>query len=313
MTLAEDLNIEHSIIGGPMYPCSNPELVAAVSEAGGIGVVQPITLTYVCGYDFREGLRYIKSLTSKPIGFNALIEKSSEKYEQKMRDWIDVALDEGVRFFITSLGNPDWVVEKVHAYGGKVYHDVTERKWADIAMRAGVDGFVAVNNRAGGHAGTKSKEELVELLLSYNLPVVCAGGIASSKKYKECMSSGYAGVQMGTRFIASTECDVSAKYKESIIKATEHDIVLTKKLTGIDVSVINTQGKNMDNGLLITWMLHHSWSKKFARIFLALKSLWTLKKSKVSSDSQSLWQAGKSVEDIHTVKSVSEIIKELVK
>ena len=72
-----------------MYPCSNPELVASVSEAGGLGIIQPISLTYVYGYDFREGIRYIKTLTSKPIGMNVLIEKSSSTYQKKMERWID--------------------------------------------------------------------------------------------------------------------------------------------------------------------------------------------------------------------------------
>ncbi|HEY5647994.1 MAG TPA: nitronate monooxygenase, partial [Nitrospiria bacterium] len=113
------------LICGAMYPCSNPELVAAVSEAGGIGIVQPISLTYVHGHDFREGLRLIRRLTKKPIGMNALIEGSSTIYRNRMSRWIDIALEEGVRFFITSLGKPDWVVRRVHAEGGIVYHDVT--------------------------------------------------------------------------------------------------------------------------------------------------------------------------------------------
>ena len=83
------LGIELPLICGAMYPCSNPELVAAVSEAGGIGIVQPLSLTYVHGYDFREGLRYIRSLTSKPIGVNLIIEQSSKKYLARVHDgWI---------------------------------------------------------------------------------------------------------------------------------------------------------------------------------------------------------------------------------
>ena len=113
--LTRAAGIEVPLICGAMYPCSNPELVAAVSEAGGIGVVQPISLTYVHGHDFREGLRLIRRLTSKPIGMNALIEQSSKAYRERMERWIDVALEEGVRFFVTSLGNPRWVVDRVHA------------------------------------------------------------------------------------------------------------------------------------------------------------------------------------------------------
>ena len=89
--------VQVPLICGPMYPCSNPELIAAVSEAGGLGVVQPISLTYVHGYEFRAGLRHIRSLTAKPIGFNALIEASNKTYLDRMRSWIDIALEERAR------------------------------------------------------------------------------------------------------------------------------------------------------------------------------------------------------------------------
>src|ERR671916_2818631 len=102
--LTDHARIAVPLICGAMYPCSNPELVAAVSEAGGIGIVQPISLTYVHGHEYRAGLRYIRSLTSKPIGMNALIEQSSRMYRKRMERWIDVALEEGIRFFVTSLG-----------------------------------------------------------------------------------------------------------------------------------------------------------------------------------------------------------------
>ena len=152
-TFCQQLGIQYPIIGGAMYPCSNPELTAAVSAAGGIGIMQPISLTYVYGHDFREGIRLMRRLTDKPIGMNALIEKSSRKYQQRMSVWIDIALEEGIRFFVTSLGKPDWVAERVHAAGGLVYHDVTELKWARIGLDNGADGLICVNNRAGGHAG----------------------------------------------------------------------------------------------------------------------------------------------------------------
>ncbi len=143
--------------------------MAAISEAGGIGIVQPISLTYVHGHEYREGLRYIRRLTAKPVGLNALIEASSRKYHERMVRWVDVALEEGVRFFVTSLGNPRWVVDAAHAAGGKVYHDVTERKWALKALDAGVDGFIAVNDQAGGHAGPRDPEALLAELADLDL------------------------------------------------------------------------------------------------------------------------------------------------
>src|ERR1700728_3089034 len=130
----EHAKVQYPIIGGAMYPCSNPELVAAISEAGALGIVQPLSLVYVHGYKLLEGLQYIKQLTKKPFGFNVIVEKSSRIYEKRMQDWVDIALQEGCRFFITSLGNPEWVVKKVHPFGGYVYHDVNERQWAPKAI-----------------------------------------------------------------------------------------------------------------------------------------------------------------------------------
>ena len=194
------------LICGPMYPCSNPELVAAVSEAGGIGIVQPVSLTYVHGHDYREGLRLIRSLTDRPVGMNALIESSSKTYHERMIGWVETALEEGVRFFVTSLGKPRWVVDRVEAAGGVVYHDVTERKWALKARDSGVHGLIAVNRRAGGHAGPRGAEELLDELHDLGLPVVSAGGVGAPQEFADALSMGYAGVQMGTRFIATQEC-----------------------------------------------------------------------------------------------------------
>ncbi len=313
MKLNEHLGVKHNIIGGPMYPCSNPELVAAISESGAMGVIQPITLTYVHGYELREGIRYIKSLTTKPLGFNALIESSSKRYEKKMRDWIDIALDEGIRFFITSLGNPDWVVKKVHAYGGLVYHDVTEAKWAKVAKSARVDGLIAVNSEAGGHVGLYDKAELFRILKPFGLPIVCAGGIGDHNGVVEALSLGYAGVQMGTRFIATSECDVSSAYKQAIIDAHSDDIAVTKNMTGIDVSVIVPLNyrKKLELNPLMQWALQAKFFKKMARAWLIRRSLKALKRSRHAVSADELWQAGKSVEAIHEVKSVSDVIRSL--
>ena len=204
--LTRQAHIEVPLICGAMYPCSNPELVAAVSEAGGIGIVQPISMTFVHRHEFRAGLKLIRDLTAKPIGMNALIEKSSRLYSERMERWVDVAIEEGVRFFVTSLGNPRWVAERVHAVGGFVYHDVTEAKWAAKGRDGGVDGLIAVNRRAGGHAGERSAEALLEELAPFGLPVVCAGGIGDGAGFAAALRMGYAGVQMGTRFIATPEC-----------------------------------------------------------------------------------------------------------
>ena len=166
------VGIEVPLICGAMYPCSNPELIAAVSAAGGIGIIQPIAMSFVHKRELREGIRWIRSQTDKPIGFNAIVEKSSRVYTDRMKKWVDIALEEGVRFFITALGDPRWVVDKVHAAGGIVYHDVTERRWADKALESDVDGLICVNQDAGGHAGSKAAAALFAEMASDRKSVV---------------------------------------------------------------------------------------------------------------------------------------------
>ena len=197
--LTRATGIEVPLICGAMYPCSNPELVAAASAAGGMGIIQPLSLVYVHGHDYREGLRLIRRLTDKPVGLNVIVERSSKVYLERMMRYVDEAIEEGVRFFVTSLGNPDWVVERAHAVGGLVYHDVTERKWAEKGLAAGVDGLIAVNDRAGGHAGPKSAARLLDELGDLGVPLVAAGGVGAAADFVAMLEMGYAGVQMGTR------------------------------------------------------------------------------------------------------------------
>jgi nitronate monooxygenase len=295
-----------------MYPCSNPELVAAVSEAGGIGIVQPISLTYVHGHDFREGLRLIRRLTSKPIGMNALIEQSSKAYRERMERWIEIALEEGVRFFVTSLGNPRWVVERVKPAGGVVYHDVTERQWAEKGRDGGVDGLVAVNDRAGGHAGPRSAERLVDELGEMGLPLLCAGGIGNERDFVRALSLGYAGAQLGTRFIATPECRASEAYKSAIVGAGEADVVLTERLTGVPVAVLNTPSVRrlgLRAGPLARYMLRGRRTKHWMRTLYALRSLWSLKRGLLRErPERDFWQAGKSVAGIDAVLPAGEIV-----
>lgn len=308
-----DAGIEVPLICGPMYPTSNPELVAAVSDAGGLGIVQPISLTYVYRHEFREGLRYIKQITSKPFGMNALIEKSSEKYHQRMVRWVNVALEEGVRFFITSMGKPEWVVNLVHAAGGVVYHDATERKWADKAIDGGVDGLIAVNNRAGGHAGGLSREQLLDAFADFNVPLICAGGIGNEQDFAQALDLGYAGCQLGTRFIATEECGTNRPYKQAIVDATEKDIVLTERFSGSPVSVLNTpyiQSLGLKVGHVGRWMLGRPRLKYLLRTYYLLTSLWRLKKAVLDkTGQQQYWQAGKSVEHIQGIEKAGDIVR----
>ena len=319
--LTKDAGIRYPIICGAMYPCSNPELVSAASEGGGIAILQPVSLTMVHGFDkpnrkegLRAGIRHIRTLTDKPIGFNALIEKGSEKYIQQMSEWIDIALEEGVLFYVTSLGKPDWVCDKVHAKGGVVYHDVTNRKWAEKGKECGVDGLICVNNRAGGHLGEFSMEEMYVQLSDMGLPLICAGGVGSELELAKALKIGYDGVQMGTRFIATDECTTPQDYKDAIVKAKEEDITWTTKLTGVPISVINNSKLKKNNSWPIRRLLDSRFKHRI-RVLITAISFWRMRafskgKGKSSKD---LWSAGKSVETVNSIESATVIMERLGK
>ncbi len=311
--LTRDAGIAVPLIGGAMFPCSNPELVAAVSEAGGIGIAQPLSMVYVHGHDLREGFQLIRRLTTKPIGMNVLIEQSSRLYLDRMQRWVDVAIEAGVRFFITSLGKPRWVVDRIAQVGGLAYHDVTERKWALKGLDSGVRGLIAVNRRAGGHAGPKSAEQLMDELGDLGLPLVCAGGIGDAAGFVAALRMGYAGAQLGTRFIATTECTAHADYKRAIVAAGEDDIVLTERVTGVPLAVIRTpyvERVGTKASPIARWLLRHRRTKHLMRTLYALNSAWRLKRSHFAGpSSRDYWQAGKSVSGITSIEPAGEIVR----
>jgi nitronate monooxygenase len=304
--------VELPLICGAMYPCSNPELVAAASEAGGIGIIQPLSLTYVYGYEFLTGLKLIREMTKKPVGLNLLIEQSSEVYLKRMKKYLDQSLDFGIRFYITALGNPDWVVEKVHARGGIVFHDVTNRKFALKAKAAGVDGLICVNSLAGGHAGLLDPKTLFDEVKDLDLPLVCAGGVGDEASFKKMLDLGYEAVQMGTRFLASQECKVDFEYKNAIINAKADDIVLTEKISGVPIAVINNdfvKRVGTHASAIEKVLLKNPRTKHWMRLLYSVKSFRKLKKSVHSkAHADYYWQAGKSVDSIEKIETVADIV-----
>jgi nitronate monooxygenase len=310
-----DAGVRVPLICGAMYPCSNPELVAAASAAGALGVIQPMAIVFAHRMEFRRGVQRIRELTDRPVGFNAIIEKTVKLYERQMRSWIDTALEEGVRFFITALGNPSWVVRLVEQVGGVVYHDVTERRWALKALDAGVKGLICVNNRAGGHAGPLGPERLVEDMADLGVPLVCAGGVGDPARFRQMIDLGYAAVQAGTRFIATEECTAHEDYKQAIVRARPEDIALTNKISGVDCAIIKTpavERVGLRAGPIAKRLLRNERTKRLMRAVYSIQSLWQLRQaSRHGASFKDYWQAGKSVEGVSGVKPVAEVVQEL--
>jgi nitronate monooxygenase len=267
----------------------------------------------VHGHELREGIRLIRRTTDKPVGFNAIVEQSAKIYLERMRKWIDIALEEGVRFFVTALGNPRWVVERVHAVGGVVYHDVTARSFAQKALDGGVDGLICVNRRAGGHAGQQDPRVLYESLADLGVPLVCAGGIGNEQQFAEALKIGYAAAQLGTRFIATTECRAHDDYKQAIVRAQAEDIVLTDRISGVPVAVIATEyvrAIGTEAGPIARRLLRHPKAKHWMRTFYSLRSMWQLKNASLEGTSyRDYFQAGRSVDGIDAIEPAGAIVQ----
>jgi len=281
-----------------------------------LGIVQPLSLVYVHGYEFKKGLAKIRELTQKPIGMNVIVEKNSKIYEDRMKKWVDEAIEAGCRFFVTALGNPKWVLDKVKAVGGYVDHDVTEKKWALKVLDYGVDGLICVNNRAGGHAGTQTAETLIQDLSLFKIPLVCAGGIGDEKDFVSVLKLGYAGVQMGTRFIATSDCNSHSDYKEAILKAEEEDIVKTERITGVPLSVIRTpyvDKVGLKVGPISKLLFKYRRTRHWIRFLYNLRAVAAMKKTALKGVStKDYYQAGKSVHGIERIESVKAIVERFV-
>jgi nitronate monooxygenase len=167
---------------------------------------------------------------------------------------------------------------------------------------------------AGGHAGRKSPEALLDELRSFNVPIVSAGGVGTPEEFTRHLRMGYAAVQLGTRFIATPECKASDAYKQAIVDAKEEDIVLTERLTGVPVAVIRNayiEKLGTDAGWFAKWMLRGRRTKHWMRTWYALNSVRRLKRSLHSANvSTDYWQAGKSVAGIHDVRPAAQIVRE---
>ena len=308
-----DTGAKIPVVCGPMYPGSNPELVAAVSEAGGLGVVQPVALTSLYGHDFREGLQLIKQLTERPFGVNfTIFGGANKKYHEQMQEWMQISIEEGIKFFLTSLGKPDAVVKAAKEHGIVVYHDVPNKKVA-LAMRdSGVDGLNCINWRGGGQTGIQAAEQFMEELHDIKIPLICAGGIGNADDFKQALELGYAGVQLGTRFLATNECMITDSYKQAIVDSSEQDIVWTNKIAGNNSSVIKTDDimkGGLRTGPVINYMLRKPSLKKYARMWLMSKGIRNYSKTAFSDDVK-FWQAGKGLGNIKSVESVADVLQE---
>jgi NAD(P)H-dependent flavin oxidoreductase YrpB (nitropropane dioxygenase family) len=220
-TLCHMLGIEYPIIAAPMGPdLTGPELVAAVSNAGGLGILQAQFCTPPL---FREEIHRIRALTDKPFGVNLLL-------HFPIADQVVVCLEERVPILSLFWGDPTPYVKRAHAAGVKVFHQVGSVADAQRAAAAGVDVVIAQGVEAGGHVvGEVSTLALVPRVVDavYPRPVVAAGGIADARGLVAVLALGAQAAMLGTRFLASSESRAHLHYKQKLLEASEVDTVRT--------------------------------------------------------------------------------------
>lgn len=298
------------IIAGPMFLVSNPNMVAAVSEAGGIGAMP--SLNWRSTEEFRKAVQTVRSKTQKPFAVNLIVNIANPR---QLPD-LEVCAQEKVPLVITSLGNPKEAIRKMHEVGSKVFCDVTNLDYALKVEQQGADGVIAVSSGAGGHAGPISPMVLVPYLQKYlKIPIVLAGGVAQGNQIAAALMLGASAVQIGTRFIASEESQVDPAYKKAILDSQPEDIVLTKKISGTPAAVIKTpyiEKQGLELNPIEAYLLKHPQTKKYMKILRAQLGTRALEKAAATPTWKEVWSAGQGVGLIEKVLPCSEIVRNLV-
>lgn len=313
---SEQNNLSFPIIMAPMFLVSNEAMIQAAIRSGIMGTFP--TLNYRKDNELKElidRLHLYRNQQKKAgsFGVNLIVQKSNPLYSKHLA----ICIEAKVPFYITSLGNPKEVINRAHSYGGKVYCDVTNLEHAEKCASLGADGFIAVCQGAGGHAGPYPFSVLIPALKEKfpTIPVIAAGGIATGSGIVCTISLGADGVSIGTRYIASKEAAVSEAYKEAIIASGMEDIVLTERLSGTPCAVINTpyvQKIGLHQNKFEKWMNSNATTKKYFKMLTQVRGMQKLEEAVKPGNYENLWSAGQSSALIHDIKSCEEITERLV-
>jgi len=223
--MTEVFGVSYPIMLAGMAYVSLPKLVAAVSEAGGLGTYNSVANT---PDEMRGIIREIRSLTDKPfsINFTLLLPNARENAE--------VALEEKVPILNYALGKADWMIKAAHAYGGKVIATVATERHAVKAEGDGADVISVTGYEAAAHGTEITTLVLTQILLKkVKIPIIVAGGFCDGRGLATALTLGADGISMGTRFVLTRECQVHDTVKQTILKATENDTIYSDKIDGL--------------------------------------------------------------------------------
>ena len=225
------LQIEYPIFQGGMAWLGTAELAAAVSEAGGLGI---IGAGHMPPDIFRNEIHKLKERTSKPFGCNIML------MSPFVKEVMEVVVEERVPVITTGVGNPGVYVPALKEIGTKVIPVVASVLLAKRLLRGGIDAIIAEGTESGGHVGDITTMALIpQVVDAVDVPVIAAGGIADGRGMAAAFALGAKAVQMGTRFVLSEECIAHENYKNAVLKAKDRATVMTGLTTGHPVRIID--------------------------------------------------------------------------
>lgn len=232
-SICEILGIKYPILQGGMAWVATAELAAAVSNAGGLGIIGAGNAP---GDYVRKEIRKAKELTDKPFGVNIML------LSPFVDEVIEAVYEERVPVITTGAGNPGKYIARFKEIGTKIIPVVPAVALAKKMEQLGVDAVIAEGTESGGHVGELTTMALVpQVVDAVNIPVIAAGGIADGRGLVSALALGAQGVQMGTIFVCASECTAHENYKQAIIKAGDRGTIVTGRSTGHPVRILKNK------------------------------------------------------------------------
>lgn len=231
--ICDILGIEYPILQGGMAWVATAELAAAVSNAGGLGIIGAGNAP---GDYVRNEIKKAKKLTDRPFGVNIML------LSPFVEEVIDIAYKERVPVLTTGAGNPGKYIARFKEIGTKIIPVIPSVALARKMEQEGVDAVIAEGTESGGHVGEQTTMALVpQVVDAVSIPVIAAGGIADGRGFVSALALGAQGVQMGTIFVCAEECTAHENYKQAIIKAGDRGTIVTGRATGHPVRIIKNK------------------------------------------------------------------------
>ena len=292
------------LVAAPMFLASGPELVLACCRAGIVGSFPAKNPRTLDGLDewltvIGEGIASPGRRAPAPFAVNLIVHRSNDVVEGEL----DLCVRHQVPIVITSLGAVSELVDRVHAYGGLVFHDVINLRHAGKAIDAGVDGLIAVAAGAGGHTGRASPFALVnEIRQVFDGTLLLSGAMATGVDIAAAQMMGADLAYLGTRFIGTRECRAQDGYKEMIVESSLSDIVETDRVSGVNASFLapSLADAGLHEGNGVTAELEIASEPADARDEQGEKRAW-----------RDIWSAGQGVGSIKDLPGVDELVSRL--